>query len=51
MVVALAGTRGQYVTLQHDCFWLQFLVIMAMGKCCRQCGYFSVLEKFPYGDK
>ena len=34
MVVAQAGTRGQYVTLQHDCFWLQNLVIMAMGTCC-----------------
>jgi hypothetical protein len=34
MVVAQAGTRGQYVTLQHDSFWLQNLVIMATGTCC-----------------
>jgi hypothetical protein len=34
MVVAQAGTRGKYVTLQHDCFRLQNLVIMAMGTCC-----------------
>ncbi len=34
MVVAQAGTRGQYVTLQHDCFQLHNIVIMAMGTCC-----------------
>ena len=51
MVVAQAGTRGQYVTLQHDCFWLQFSVIMVMGMCCSHCGYFSVVEKIPNGDK
>ena len=47
MVVAQAGTRGQYVTLQHDCFLLQNLVIMRMGMCCSQCGNFSDLDKFP----
>ncbi len=45
MVVAQAGTRGQYVIIQHDCFWLQFLLLMAMGTCCRHCGYFLDFEK------
>jgi hypothetical protein len=49
MVVALAGTGGQYVTVQHDCFWLQVLHIMAMGTCCRHCGYFLVFEKILMG--
>jgi len=41
MVVAQAGTRGQCVTLQHDCFLLQILVIMGMGMCCSHCGNFA----------
>ena len=34
IVVAHAGTRGQYVTLQHVCFCLQSLFIIVMGTCC-----------------
>ncbi len=33
IVVAQAVTRGQYVTVQHDCLRLHVLVIMAMGMC------------------
>ena len=47
MLVAQAGTRGQYVTLQHDCFLLQNLLIMSIGTCFSRYGYFSQLEKFP----
>ncbi len=42
MVVAQAGTRGQYVTLHHDCFRLQNLVIIVMGTCCTSLERFSV---------
>ncbi len=41
IVVAQAGTRGQYVTLQHVCFRLQNLVIIVMGTCCTSLERFS----------
>ncbi len=40
-----------HVTIQHDCFRLQVLLIMAMGMCCRLCGYSLVFEKVSYGYK
>ena len=45
IVVAHAGTRGQYVTLQHVCLHLQSLVIIVMGTCCTCVEQFLVSVK------